>query len=80
MSGRRALQKFKSEAEGMAQKFNASRTQRRRTPTKIRMRGKSFEQAMAASRNKEIAKEQSDVPRGAQQGTSYRRREGAFFD
>ncbi|RNF82378.1 flotillin family protein [Montanilutibacter psychrotolerans] len=80
------LQKFKSEAEGLAQKFNAldALSDDARQHEEFRMQlEKSFEQAMAGiEANKEIAKEQSDVLAAAlsKANIDIVGGEGAFFD
>ncbi|QWP77923.1 flotillin family protein [Lysobacter sp. K5869] len=80
------LQKFKSEAEGLAQKFGAldSLSDQARAHEEFRMQlEKSFEQAIAGiEANKEIAKEQSEVLSAAlsKANIDIVGGEGAFFD
>jgi uncharacterized membrane protein YqiK len=80
------LQKFKSEAEGLSQKFGAldSLSDQARAHEEFRMQlEKNFEQAIAGiTANKEIAKEQSDVLAAAlsKANIDIVGGEGAFFD
>lgn len=80
------LQKFKSEAEGLSQKFGAldSLSDQARAHEEFRMQlEKNFEQAIAGiAANKEIAKEQSDVLAAAlsKANIDIVGGEGAFFD
>ncbi|MGH8079545.1 MAG: hypothetical protein ACREP7_03145 [Lysobacter sp.] len=80
------LQKFKSEAEGLSQKFGAldSLSDQARAHEEFRMQlEKNFEQAIAGiDANKEIAKEQADVLASAlsKANIDIVGGEGAFFD
>ncbi|WP_442965351.1 hypothetical protein [Pseudomonas sp. CGJS7] len=80
------LQKFKSEAEGLSQKFGAldSLSDQARAHEEFRMQlEKNFEQAIAGiDANKEVAKEQADVLAAAlsKANIDIVGGEGAFFD
>ncbi|MGO1071061.1 hypothetical protein [Lysobacter sp. CA199] len=80
------LQKFKSEAEGLSQKFGAldSLSDQARAHEEFRMQlEKNFEQAIAGiEANKEVAKEQADVLAAAlsKANIDIVGGEGAFFD